>query len=62
MSSIRSIMDCVQLCKNNASNLRSLAHTETDNNAKKLLLEAAHQLDVSVAELDYITTSSTVSI
>jgi len=55
-------MDCVQTCKANANNLRALAGSESDNNTKKLLLEAAHHLDVSVAELDYIVTNSTVAI
>jgi hypothetical protein len=39
-----------------------MAQMEPNNNVKKLLLEAAHHLDVSVAELDYILTESTVSI
>jgi hypothetical protein len=62
LSSPKPIMDCVQTCKANANNLRALAGSESDNNTKKLLLEAAHHLDVSVAELDYIVTSSTVAI
>ena len=62
MASTKPIADCAQTSKMNADKLRSLAESESDNNVKKLLLEAAHHLDVGIAELDYITTNSTVPI
>jgi hypothetical protein len=62
LSAAKSIEDCVQTCKKNANALRSWADSESDNNSKKLLLEAAHHLDVGMAELDYIITNSTVAI
>jgi hypothetical protein len=54
------IAECVNQCKLNASKLRSLANSSPDNDLQKLLLIAAHHLDVSVAELDYIIMSATV--
>lgn len=51
-----------QNCRYNAERLRKMAETETDNNVKKLLLEAAHHLDVGVSELEYVLTNATVSI
>jgi hypothetical protein len=60
--SVKPVTDCVQNCKANAAKLRSMAQSESNNNVKKLLLEAAHHLDVSAAELDYIVTNATVSV
>lgn len=60
--SVRQVADAVQNCKFNAEKLRAAASSEPDPNIKKLFLEAAHHLDVGVAELEYITTNSTVSI
>lgn len=56
------VFQVVQDCNTNAQYLRKMAQTESRANIKKLLLEAAHQLDVATAELDYIATDSTVSI
>lgn len=60
--SIKQVAEAMENAKQNAGKLRSMAQAETDNNVKKLLLEAAHHFDVGVAELEYITTESTVSI
>lgn len=62
MMSVRQVADAVQNCKLNAEKLRAAANSESDNHLKKLFLEAAHHLDVGVAELEYITTNATVSI
>lgn len=60
--SARQVADTARNCRDNAVRLRGLAQTETNPQVKKLLLEAAHHLDVGVAELEYITTGSTVSL
>jgi len=60
--STKEIMEAVQNCKYNAEKLRAMARAEPNKNLEKLLLEAAHHLDVGTAELEYITTDSTVSI
>ncbi len=60
--SMQQVAAAVQNCKLNAEKLRAAARAEADNNIKKLLLEAAHHLDVGVAELEYVTTGATVSI
>ncbi len=60
--SSKQVADAVENSKQNAVRLRAMAQAEVNNNLKKLLLEAAHHLDVGVAELEYITTESTVSI
>lgn len=60
--SVKQVAEAMEKAKQNAGKLRVMAQSETDNNVKKLLLEAAHHFDVGVAELEYITTESTVSI
>ncbi len=60
--SVQQVFNAANNCKHNALKLRDMARNEPNNNAKKLLLEAAHHLEVGTAELDYILTSSTVSI
>lgn len=60
--SAKQVAEAMASVKQNASRLRSMAQSETDQNVKKLLLEAAHHFDVGVAELEYITTEATVSI
>ncbi|HEX2953862.1 MAG TPA: hypothetical protein VHR47_07745 [Bacillota bacterium] len=60
--SVQAIADSAQICKNNAKWLREMAQSENNADVKKLLLVAAHHLDVGVAELDYILTEATVSI
>lgn len=60
--SSKQVAGAVENAKQNADRLRSMAQTEVNNNVKKLLLEAAHHFDVGVAEIEYITTESTVSI
>ncbi len=60
--STKRIAEAMENAEQNAGRLRSLAQAETDQNVKKLLLEAAHHFDVGVAELEYITTEATVSI
>lgn len=60
--STRQVAEAMENAKQNAGKLRSIAQAETDNNVKKLLLEAAHHFDVGIAELEYITTGSTVSV
>lgn len=62
MSSIQQVAQVKHNCNNNAQRLRQMAQSENDNNVKKLLLEAAHHLDVAIAELEYITAGATVSI
>ncbi len=62
MSATKPVSDTVQICKSNAAKLRSMAQMEANHDVKKLLLEAAHHLDVSVAEVDYIVADATVSI
>lgn len=60
--SAKQISEAAQNCRLNAEKLRAMAQVEADSNIQKLLLEAAHHLDVGTAELEYITTNSTVSI
>lgn len=60
--SAKQVAEAVEKAKQDAGRLRSMAQAEADQNVKKLLLEAAHHFDVGVAELEYITTNSTVSI
>lgn len=60
--SAKQVAEAMASVKQNASRLRSMAQSETDQNVKKLLLEAAHHFDVGVAELEYITNEATVSI
>ena len=58
----QAVQDSVTTCTSYANRLRQIAQSETDNDIKKLLFEAAHHLDVSIAELDYIVTNATVPI
>jgi hypothetical protein len=58
----QAVQDSVATCKSYADSLRQIAQAETDNEVKKLLFEAAHHLDVSIAELDYIVTDATIPI
>lgn len=58
----KAVEDCIRICKLNADGLRKLGEAEQNNNAKKMLLEAAHHLDVGLAELEYVMSGSTVSI
>ncbi|HYH01659.1 MAG TPA: hypothetical protein VEC37_01015 [Bacillota bacterium] len=60
--SVKQVAEAVQNCKLNAEKLRSAANLELDNNIRKLFFEAAHHLDVGVAELEYVTTNATVSV
>ena len=60
--SAKQVAKAMESIKQNTGQLRSLAQSETDQNVKKLLLEAAHHFDVAMAELEYITTEATVSI
>ncbi|HOP75768.1 MAG TPA: hypothetical protein PLC07_12080 [Bacillota bacterium] len=60
--SIRQVEEAAQNCRRNAEQLRQMAQNESNPNVQKLLLEAAHHLDVGLAELEYIITESTVSI
>jgi hypothetical protein len=60
--SVKQVADAVQSCKFNAEKLRMSAGNEGNPQVKKLLLEAAHHLDVGVAELEYVTTNATVAI
>lgn len=57
--SAKQIGKAAQNCRLNAEKLRAMARVEADNNVRKLLLEAAHHLEVGAAELGYITTNST---
>lgn len=59
--SVRVVADAAQSCKFNAEQLRLMAKSEENPDVKKMLLIAAHHLDVGVAELDYILTGATVS-
>lgn len=59
--SVNRFHESAQNCQRNAQRLREMARSATDADVQKLLLVAAHHLDVAVAELDYILTSATVS-
>ncbi|HPT88208.1 MAG TPA: hypothetical protein PL004_10190 [Bacillota bacterium] len=59
---IRQVEEATQNCRRSAEQLRQMAQNESNPNVQKLLLEAAHHLDVGLAELEYIMTESTVSI
>ncbi len=59
--SIRAVAESVQNCKLNANKLRAMASSCGNPEVEKILMIAAHHLDVAVAELDYILTSATVS-
>lgn len=48
-----SMQNCLKVCKDSADRLRNLAHTESSQTAKDLLIDAAHHLDVAVAECNY---------
>lgn len=54
--------ESLRACQANAAELRRLGEAETDNNVKKMLLEAAHHLDVSMAEIEYAAKDSTVPV
>lgn len=60
--SAKQVSNVVQNCKLYAEELRVMARNEQNNHVKKLLMEAAHHLDVGVAEMDYVITSATVPI
>jgi hypothetical protein len=60
--SVKPVADCVHNCKANAVKLRIMAQNETNNNIKQMLLEAAHHLDLCVAELNYIVSNATVPV
>lgn len=60
--SVKQVADMMQNCKFNAEKIRAMARQEPNPNVQKLLLEAAHHLDVGVANLEYITTNATVSV
>lgn len=60
--SAKEVAEAMASVKQNAGRLRTMAQSESNQNVKKLLMEAAHHFDVGVAELEYITTEATVSI
>ena len=47
------LQNCLKTCKGSANKLKDLAQTESSQTAKSMLLDAAHHLDVAVAECDY---------
>ncbi|HEX3046619.1 MAG TPA: hypothetical protein VHY08_17820 [Bacillota bacterium] len=60
--SAQKIDEVMQNIKFTSQKLRAFARFDSNPNVKKLLFEAAHHLDVGVAELEYVTTNATVSI
>ncbi len=48
-----SLQNCLNTCKDSADKLRNLAQTESSQTAKSMLMDAAHHLDVAIAECDY---------
>ncbi len=59
--SVNLVNESAVSCKQNAQRLRDLARSASDADVQKMLLVAAHHLDVAVAELDYILTGATVA-
>jgi hypothetical protein len=47
------VQNCLNSCQDGAMKLRSLAQTESSQTCKHLLEDAAHHLDVAVAECTY---------
>lgn len=49
-----SLQNCLKACKDSAEKFRGLAQTESSQSAKDLLMDAAHHLDVAIAECNYV--------
>ena len=53
MDTRQEIQKCINICQQSAGELRKLAQTESSQTCKELLLDAAHHLDVALAECNY---------
>ena len=48
-----SLQNCLNTCKDGSDKLKGLAQTESSQTAKSMLLDAAHHLEVALAECSY---------
>lgn len=49
----KDVRDAVAMCQHSATQLRNLAQTESSMTCRGLLNDAAHHLDVALAECSY---------
>ena len=47
------VQQCIKLCQDTSSQLRTLANTETNPQVKTMLTEGAHHLDLCIVECQY---------
>ena len=47
------VQQCIQQCREVADQLRSMANTENNSQAKTMLAEGAHHLDLCITECQY---------
>lgn len=47
------VQQCIQQCQQVAGQLRSMANAETNPQAKTMLAEGAHHLDLCITECQY---------
>lgn len=53
VAATQQVQQCMQQCQQVASQLRSLASTETNPKARTMLNEGAHHLDLCLTECQY---------
>ena len=53
MNTRNDVQHSLDMCQQNANKLRNLAQTESSQTCKGLLSDAAHHLDVAMAECSY---------
>ncbi|MGE5549083.1 MAG: hypothetical protein ACM3ZC_00935 [Bacteroidota bacterium] len=53
MNTRNDVQHSLDMCQTNATKLKNLAQTESSQTCKELLMDAAHHLDVAVAECTY---------
>lgn len=53
MSAQQDIQQCIQECQQTADKLRSMGDSETDQNKKMALHEAAHHLHLCISECQF---------
>ncbi|MGE5558608.1 MAG: hypothetical protein ACM3WV_08340 [Bacillota bacterium] len=47
------LQQCINLCRKDAEEFRRLAQTESSQTCRQILMDAAHHLDVALAECNY---------
>lgn len=53
MSANNAVKQCIQDCQNTANQLRSMTSSESNQQVKTALTEAAHHLDLCLTECQY---------